>query len=339
MFGYNISCQEGGFMKDVSVKAKAKLSYIINDGLLDSLIRENDLAAKASNIRKKYDFISPDDDKLTIEDKISKHYYKELRSLEYFLTGLDKKFYQLYFSIFKIYLIQEIITSILNGSLAENLGYFKNNPYYKGMSLDLDTSFADFIESIEDYHIKRVLQPFLNENMDKDSIIFLSSNALIKSYYRELLKLSDKFPAKEAKLIKNFLAEEINLLNFEMLYRLKSFFDVNDSEIFNYLIEGGYLYNGQRLKKITNLSKEDLLLYFRDSKYKDIFIDEDLFYKKLQEKRMKNFRDEIIKERSEMLYIISAMNLLYINMKNLIAIVEMDDKYTYSQKGELLIGR
>ena len=124
-----------------------------------------------------------------------------------------------------------------------------------------------------------------------------------------------------------------------MLYRLKSFFDVNDNEIFNYLIEGGYLYNGQRLKKISELSKDELIEYFKASKYKSIFEDEDLFYKNLQNKRLKTFKDEIIKERSEMLYIISAMNLLYLNKKNLIAILEMDDKYTYSQKEELLIGR
>lgn len=326
-------------MKDVSVKAKAKLSNILDDDLLDSLIRENDLSAKARYLKNNYEFISLDDDKLTIEDKLNEHFYKELRSLEYFLTGLEKEFYQLYFSIFKIYLIQEIITSILNGSLNDNLGYFKNSPYYEGMNLDFNTSFDDFIRSIDDLHLRRVLEPFLNENMDKDSIIFLSSNALIKSYYRELLKLSKKFPSKEAKVIKNFLAEEINLLNFEMLYRLKSFFDVNDSEIFNYLIEGGYLYNGQRLKKISNLTREDFINYFKDSKYENIFKDSDLFYKKMQEKRLKNFRDEIIKERSDSLYIISAMNLLYLNMKNIIAILEMDDKYSYSQKEELLIGR
>lgn len=236
-------------------------------------------------------------------------------------------------------MIQEIITSILNGSLPNNLGYFLNSPYYKGMNLDINTNFKDFIGSIDDYHIKRVLEPFLNENMDKDTIIFLSSNALMKSYYRELLKLSGKFPSKEAKLIKNFLAEEINLLNFEMLYRLMSFFDVSDNEIFNYLIEGGYLYNGQRLKKISALSKEDFIKYFIDSKYEALFENEDLFYKKLQEKKLKNFKDEIIKERSETLYIISVMNLLYLNKKNLIAILEMDDRYTYNQKEEMLIGR
>ena len=326
-------------MKDVSVKAKAKLSEILSDDMVESLIRENDLGIKADYLGKVYYFISPYDEKLAIEDKLKEHFYKEIKSLEYFLSGLNKKFYQLYFSIYKIYYIQEIITSILNNSLSDNLTYFRNSPYYESMKLDYNTSFSDFIESIDDKHLRRVLEPFLNENMDMDSIIFLSSNALIKSYYRDLLKLSDEFPAKEAKIIKKFIAEEINLLNFEMIYRLKTFFDVDDNEIFNYLIEGGYLYNGSRLKEISILSKEELIDYFRNTRYRDLFEEENLFYKARQEKKLRTFKDEIIKERSDVLYIISAMNLLYINMKNIIALLEMDDNYTYIQKKELLIGR
>lgn len=326
-------------MKDVSVKAKAKLSEILSDDMVESLIRENDLGIKADYLGKVYNFISTYDEKLAIEDKLKEHFYKEIKSLEYFLSGLNKKFYQLYFSIYKIYYIQEIITSILNNSLSDNLTYFRNSPYYESMKLDYNTSFSEFIESIDDKHLRRVLEPFLNENMDMDSIIFLSSNALIKSYYRDLLKLSDEFPAKEAKIIKKFIAEEINLLNFEMIYRLKTFFDVDDNEIFNYLIEGGYLYNGSRLKEISILSKEELIDYFRNTRYRDLFEEENLFYKARQEKKLRTFKDEIIKERSDVLYIISAMNLLYINMKNIIALLEMDDNYTYIQKKELLIGR
>lgn len=326
-------------MKDVSVKAKAKLSEILSNDMVESLIRENDLGIKADYLGKVYNFISPYDEKLAIEDKLKEHFYKEIKSLEYFLSGLNKKFYQLYFSIYKIYYIQEIITSILNNSLSDNLTYFRNSPYYESMKLDYNTSFSDFIESIDDKHLRRVLEPFLNENMDMDSIIFLSSNALIKSYYRDLLKLSDEFPAKEAKIIKKFIAEEINLLNFEMIYRLKTFFDVDDNEIFNYLIEGGYLYNGSRLKEISILSKEELIDYFRNTRYRDLFEEENLFYKARQEKKLRTFKDGIIKERSDVLYIISAMNLLYINMKNIIALLEMDDNYTYIQKKELLIGR
>ncbi|WP_296114005.1 V-type ATPase subunit [uncultured Anaerococcus sp.] len=326
-------------MKDVSVKAKAKFSDILDSILLDRLIRENDFKAKVNELSVKYDFINTDDDKNTVEEKLSEHFYMDLKSLEYFLTGLDKKFYRQYFSIYKIYLIQEIITSILNNSLDYNLDYFKKSPYYKGMKLDVNTNFRKFILSIDDYKIRRVLEPFLNENMDNDSIIFLSSNALIKSYYRELLKLSAKFSYKENKLVKQFLAKEINLLNFEMLYRLKSFFNLDDRELFNYLIEGGYLYNGKSLKNLSNLKKEDFISYFENSKYANIFEDDNLFYKRLENMRLKNFKDEIIKERSDTLYIISAINLLFINMKNIIAILEMDDKYSYKQKEELLIGR
>ncbi len=326
-------------MKDVSVKAKAKLSEILTDEMVESLIRENNLETKADYLSKVYNFISPYDEKLTIEDKLKEHFYKELKSLDYFLSGLSKKFYQLYFSIYKIYYIQEIITSILNNSLSDNLTYFKNSPYYKTMKLDYNTNFSDFIESIDDKHLRRVLEPFLNENINRDSIIFLSSNALIKSYYRDLLKLSEDFPYKEAKIIKKFIAEEINLLNFEMIYRLKTFFDVDDNEIFNYLIEGGYLYNGSRLKEISILDKEELMDYFKNTRYKNLFEEENIFYKVKEEKKIKILKDEIINERSDVLYIISAINLLYINMKNIIALLEMDDNYTNIQKKELLIGR
>ena len=68
-------------MKDVSVKAKAKLSYVLDGDLLDGLIKEDDLSAKASYLRKNYDFLGADDEKIILEDKLSTHFYKELRSL------------------------------------------------------------------------------------------------------------------------------------------------------------------------------------------------------------------------------------------------------------------
>ena len=207
------------------------------------------------------------------------------------------------------------------------------------MELSPNFSLKDFVNSIKDKHIKRVLEPFLNENMDQDQVIFLSSNALIKLYYRDLLKISEKFPNTEYKHINKYLAEEINLLNFEMLYRLKSFFEINNNDVFNYLIEGGYLFNAVRLREISNLNKDEFIEYFSDSRYKHIFEDENLVYKRIQDKRWKNSRDEIINENCDILYVVSAINLLYLDIKNIVSILEMDEKYDYNQKRELLIGR
>ena len=326
-------------MKDVSVKAKAKLGKLLDDYLLERTINENDLDRKVSYLKKNYEFLSSDDDKLVVEEKLNNYFFKQIRSIEFFLRGLDKKFYKLYFSIYKIYLIQEIITSILNNSLADNYKYFVNSPFFEGMELSPNYSLYDFVESIKDKHINRVLKPFLNENMDQDQLIFLSSNALIKLYYRDLLKMSEKFPSHDYKNISRYIAEEINLLNFEMLYRLKSFFEINNNEVFNYLIEGGYLFNADRLREISNLNKDEFIEYFSDGRYKNIFENEDLVYKRIQDRRWKNSRDEIINENCDILYVISAINLLYLDIKNIISILEMDERYDYNQKRELLIGR
>ncbi|WP_311492298.1 V-type ATPase subunit, partial [uncultured Anaerococcus sp.] len=251
-------------MKDVSVKAKAKLGKLLDDYLLERTINENDIGRKISYLKKNYEFLDENDSKLVVEEKLYNYFYKQEKSIEFFLRGLEKKFYQLYFSIYKIYLIQEIITSILNKSLKENYKYFINSPFFEDMELSPNFSLKDFVNSIKDKHIKRVLEPFLNENMDQDQVIFLSSNALIKLYYRDLLKISEKFPNTEYKHINKYLAEEINLLNFEMLYRLKSFFEINNNDVFNYLIEGGYLFNAVRLREISNLNKDEFIEYFSD---------------------------------------------------------------------------
>ncbi|WP_311482124.1 V-type ATPase subunit [uncultured Anaerococcus sp.] len=326
-------------MKDVSVKAKAKLGKLLDDYLLERTLNENDLSRKISYLKKNYEFLNENDNKLDVEEKLYNYFYKQVKSIEFFLRGLEKKFYQLYFSIYKIYLIQEIITSILNKSLEENYKYFVNSPFFEDMVLLPNFSLEDFVKSIKDKHIKRVLEPFLNKNMDQDQLIFLSSNALIKLYYRDLLKISEKFPNTEYKHINKYLSEEINLLNFEMLYRLKSFFEINNNEVFNYLIEGGYLFNADRLREISNLNKDEFIEYFSDGRYKNIFEDEKLFYKRIQDRRWKNSRDEIIKENCDILYVVSAINLLYLDIKNIVSILEMDEKYDYNQKRELLIGR
>ena len=326
-------------MKDVSVKAKAKLGKLLDDYLLERTLNENDLSRKISYLKKNYEFLNENDNKLDVEEKLYNYFYKQVKSIEFFLRGLEKKFYQLYFSIYKIYLIQEIITSILNKSLEENYKYFVNSPFFENMVLLPNFSLEDFVKSIKDKHIKRVLEPFLNKNMDQDQLIFLSSNALIKLYYRDLLKISEKFPNTEYKHINKYLSEEINLLNFEMLYRLKSFFEINNNEVFNYLIEGGYLFNADRLREISNLNKDEFIEYFSDGRYKNIFEDEKLFYKRIQDRRWKNSRDEIIKENCDILYVVSAINLLYLDIKNIVSILEMDEKYDYNQKRELLIGR
>ncbi len=196
-----------------------------------------------------------------------------------------------------------------------------------------------FIEKNKNSRYYRTLVPYLNKNMEKDSVIFLSSNALMKFYYRSLLKLAKKFPLKERKLIENFLGEEINLLNFEMLYRLKSYYNLNDSDIFNYLIEGGNTFNGQRLKELSLLSKEDFLKKMKSSKYKTLFDNNGRIHKEVRKRELKLYRGEITRQRSDILYVISAMNIIFISGENIESLLELDDSFTADERMEYLIVR
>lgn len=326
-------------MRDVLVKSKAKMGKIPDNDLYISLANESDLSKKIDILSKKYPSIDNKMDKKSLEDSNFRNMYKELKSIDYFLKGLESDFFNLYFSKYEILFLQEIIESLVNKNFERNYINFSSNPLAKNFNLDPSMNLETFIEKNKNSRYYRTLVPYLNKNMEKDSVIFLSSNALMKFYYRSLLKLAKKFPLKERKLIENFLDEEINLLNFEMLYRLKSYYNLNDSDIFNYLIEGGNTFNGQRLKELSLLSKEDFLKKMKSSKYRTLFDNNGRIHKEVRKRELKLYRGEITRQRSDILYVISAMNIIFISGENIESLLELDDSFTADERMEYLIVR
>lgn len=326
-------------MRDVTVKAKAKMGKLPSEDFYNRLIHESSQDIKIDMLRSEYDFLNNCSNKKQIESTLFKQFYKEYKSLDFFLEGIESEFFKEYFSIYEIFLIQECIQCITNNTLEKNLLNLSENPFAKDVNIETDMTLEEFIEGLKTSKYYRTLLPFINENMDKSSLIFLSSNALIKFYYRNLLKLAKKFKTKERVLLENFVGELINLSNLEMLYRLKKYFHINNNEIFNYLIEGGKGYNAEKLKYLTNLPIDDFLNYLSDTKYKDLFERNVDSHIQIQKRKMKMFKDEIISERSTILYVISAMNIVYMNLNNLISILEVDDSFTLSERYELVIVR
>ena len=326
-------------MRDVLVKAKAKMGKIPNNNLYIDLANEGNIEKKIDILSKAYPDIDNRKDKVALEADNFKWMLSELKSIDYFLQGLESEFFNLYFSKYEILFLQEIIESLVNKNFERNYINFSSNPLAKNFNLDPSMNLETFIEKNKNSRYYRTLVPYLNKNMEKDSVIFLSSNALMKFYYRSLLKLAKKFPLKERKLIENFLGEEINLLNFEMLYRLKSYYNLNDSDIFNYLIEGGNTFNGQRLKELSLLSKEDFLKKMKSSKYRTLFDNNGRIHKEVRKRELKLYRGEITRQRSDILYVISAMNIIFISGENIESLLELDDSFTADERMEYLIVR
>ena len=326
-------------MRDVLVKAKAKMGRIPDNDLYLALANEGDIDQKIDILSKAYPEVDNRKDKRSLEDENFNWIFGELKSIDYFLHGIESEFFNLYFSKYEILFLQEVIESLVNKNYKRNYQSFKVNPLSKNFILDEYIDLESFVIANKASKYYRVLLPFLNENMEAESIIFLSSNALIKFYYRSLLKLAKKFNSKEGKQIEKFLGEEINLLNFEMLYRLKSYYNRNDGDVFNYLIEGGNNFNGQRLKELAEMPKIDFLEKMSASKYKNIFNEYTHTHKEIRKKELKLYYGKITKQESDILYVISAMNILFISDENIDALLEVDESFTVEEAMEYLIVR
>lgn len=326
-------------MRDVVVKAKAKMGKIPNNDLYFKLASLDDFDKKVDILEKANPSINYSRNKVNIEANNFKRRLAELKSIDYFLTGLESDFFNLYFSKYEILFLQEIIESLVNNNFSKNFLSFKANPLSENFILENNMDLESFIKANQNSKYYRTLLPFLNRNMQGENLIFLSSNALMKFYYRSLLKLSKKFPAKEQKLVRNFLGEEINISNFEMLYRLKTYYDLKDSDVFNYLIPGGNSFNGERLKDLSLLSRDEFLKKMESGKYKRIFANSDHIHKESKKYSLKLYKSEITKEESDILYVISAMNIVFISGENIEALMELDDSFTKDERLEYLIVR
>ena len=326
-------------MRDVLVKAKAKLGKIPDNELYLNLARENDYNKKIDIIAKKNPSIDQNMDKRTIERSNFRYIFNELKSIDYFLQGIESDLFNLYFSKYEILFLQEIIEALVNENFTRNYLDFLANPLSKNFILQEDMDLEKFVESNKESKYYRTLLPFLNKNMQRENLIFLLSNSLMKYYYRSLIKLAKKFPADQRDKILNFLGEEINLANFQMIYRLKSFYDIDDNGIFNYLIAGGNKFNGKRLKELSMLSIDDLVKFVSAGKYRRIFKNENNIQKEFRKYQYKLYQSEITKEESDILYVISAMNIIFISGENIEALIEMDDSFSIDERLEYLIVR
>lgn len=324
-------------MRDVVVKAKAKMGRIPDNDLYLNLASYGDFDKKVDILSKAYPDIDYSREKVNLEANNFKRMFAEIKSIDFFLTGLESDFFNLYFSKYEILFLQEIIESLVNNNFSRNYLTFKSNPLSENFILDNKMDLESFIKANQNSRYYRTLLPFLNKNMQAENLIFLTSNALMKFYYRSLLKLSKKL--KDSKLVRKFLGEEINLLNFEMLYRLKNYYDLNDGDIFNYLIEGGNSFNGERLKELSLLSKDEFLEKMRSGKYKKVFANTDNIHKEIRKYELKLYKSEITKEESDILYVISAMNIIFISGENIEALMELDDSFNKDERLEYLIVR
>lgn len=75
------------------------------------------------------------------------------------------------------------------------------------------------------------------------------------------------------------------------------------------------------------------------SKYRDLFEDNSSIHKEVRKRELKLYKGEITSQRSDILYVISAMNIMFISGENIESLLELDDSFTTDERMEYLIVR
>ena len=325
-------------MRAYVVKAKAKLGKLPSKEICRDLLYEDSLERKLDIIRANKSEIPNIYSKKDMEIFLSNSLYDDLNSFLKFLKGEEKNFFIKYISKFELQLIQLIVQAILNEHLKDSLDIIKREKFSQNINVSKDDDFQTFVEKSKSTRYYRTLYPFLNENMQKDSIIFLISNSLNKFYYRDLLEETKKLPKNLGKELREFIGKEIDIFNIEMLFRLKNYFILNDYEIFNYLIEGGKYLKTEDLKKLSKLSLDKVKEKILESPYKSLFNNSSNFYKAKEDllsdnsKRLNNSKYDLLK----LIYIVDMME---ISNKNIISMLEFDETFDKDEKKHYIIKR
>ncbi|MDY3007167.1 V-type ATPase subunit [Anaerococcus sp. AGMB00486] len=325
-------------MKSYVVKAKAKLGKLPDKTIRRDLLYEDDTDRKLDIIKSFYPEISSLTSKSDLEIGLENHLYDNLYSFLKFIKGEEKEFFIKYISRYEISILQLIIQALLNNHIKDSLEIIKENKFSKAFDIKEDYDFEDFVLKSNNTRYYRSLFPFLNENVDRSSLIFLSSNSLNKFYYRDLLEEISKFSKNERDELRDFIGKKIDIFNIEMLYRLIRFFDINSNEMFNYLIEGGKYLKSDDLIKLSNMNLINFKDFIIGSQYKDLFLTSKTFYK-AKEDYLSKLSKKLANSKYDLLKLIYIVDMIDISNRNLISLLELDESFDKDEKKKYIIER
>lgn len=325
-------------MKAYVVKAKAKYGKLPSKEICRDLLYEDSFERKLDIIRNNNSEIPNINSKKDLEIYLSNKLYDDIYSFLKFLKGEEKSFFLKYISRFEIQLMQLIVQAIINNHLEDSLNIIKREKFSHNIDVSKDDDFESFVEKSKQGRYYRTLYPFLNENMERESIIFLISNALNKFYYRDILDETKKFPKKLGNELRDFIGRKIDIFNIEMLFRLKNYFVLNDYEIFNYLIEGGKYLKTDYLKKLSRLKLDQFKEEILNSQYKDFFLTSYNFYK-IKEDSLSENSKKLENSKYDLLKLIFIVDMMAISNKNITSILEFDETFDKDEKKHYIIKR
>lgn len=263
-----------------------------------------------------------------IEKRLYLYKVSMIEKLVYYLEKEYKDFlktYMLGYEIEDLKLIFKVIRGNVNPKVVKNhfmiASKYSNLPFTELLKQDSVKKVLGHLKGTKYY---RLILPY-TEYIDEKFNFYLEM-ILDKYYYHELIASAEKLPGSGDKKALELLQRNIDLYNLEWIYRATKYFDMSKEEILNFVLDGGYSYNYQKLKEcVYSLDVNNIQEYFKGSQYEFLFNHDDIdLYMERRINRYMYHKALSLYRSSNLTFgkVLSFLLLLEFETKDIISIIE-----------------
>lgn len=267
-----------------------------------------------------------------LEMILKNDFHETLGKLRHYFYNNYRKFYDIFYMKTEVENIKIILRGKLAGRsssylqnrlLAENSRVISNVDYQKLINA---SSMKTTIDNLRGTIYYKAVKPFAN-NIEKNGL-FRTENALDFVYYKAVRTLTSRLDSKDQKVVKDIIGTQIDLINMQLIYRAKTYHKLTPEEILNYTI---YWYNDISKNDIKDFTyakdSEELRSLIKKTKYREIVENIDGTKKYLMEEKClayekKIFRKYLRRESNDIGTVLSYLELLEIEIRDVISIIE-----------------
>jgi len=308
----------------LNAKMKGMHANHLNKEELEELLRQNSLKDAIYFLKSKFPGLENIDEKThrkELEQELNNLFIIDILKLCKYLNKQETEIFMEFLSKYEINCVKNVFRNVTTNRDAKiNLKNIDNwtTKIFKSIdginAVSKENEFLEIIKSEKYYKVFSKYEAYI-EDVPLEQI----EVELDKFYFKEIYRLSKKVD----KEFQNIIGTEIDLLNIIWIYRARKYFKYSENDILNIIIPVHYKLSKETIIKLANISDfEELKSILDETIYKNVFINENYIEHNknqyLYKKYMKLFRTELFNIST----VFCNINLIDIEIKNIINIVE-----------------
>ncbi len=227
-----------------------------------------------------------------LENLIKKSYFDNLTRMVKFISTTDRKFYELDMIRREIDIVLSAIRSVISGNIESSIRdlplFFKQHSSFDIEELTKSTTLNDVMNTLKNTRYYDLIAPYFTENPSEIRYTDIEHNIYEKYHEIALERINKYYKGKLRNQLMDIYQSKVEIENIIKIYRLKKFYNANETEIMNTLMTKKIRMSNDKLRELISLKNpEDILEALSKSEYKQFKDTEDYVYIEYQAGKIK----------------------------------------------------